>query len=274
MNTETQNYKIIVAYDGTRYKGWQVQKSTDDTIQGKLQHVLSTLAGKPVEVIGSGRTDAGVHAVGQVASFHMPKHFSKDEIFIWLNEHLPADIAVTDISNVPDRFHARYNAVSKTYVYTIHTGIVSDVFRRKYVYDYDKPLDTDRMKKAAAYLLGEHDFKAFCGNRHMKKSNSWQPILASTRCAWWPTRCATHRTSFSIDIEKTGADIVISYTGDGFLQNMIRIITGTLIEVGDGRKNPDAVMEILASKDRAQAGYTAPACGLRLERVDYGKVVC
>lgn len=113
MNTETQNYKIIVAYDGTRYKGWQVQKSTDDTIQGKLQHVLSTLAGKPVEVIGSGRTDAGVHAVGQVASFHMPKHFSKDEIFIWLNEHLPADIAVTDISNVPDRFHARYNAVSK-----------------------------------------------------------------------------------------------------------------------------------------------------------------
>lgn len=254
MNTETQNYKIIVAYDGTRYKGWQVQKSTDDTIQGKLQHVLSTLAGKPVEVIGSGRTDAGVHAVGQVASFHMPKHFSKDEVFIWLNEHLPADIAVTDISNVSDRFHARYNAVSKTYVYTIHTGIVSDVFRRKYVYDYDKPLDIDRMKKAAAYLLGEHDFKAFCGNKHMKKS--------------------TVRTIFSIDIEKTGADIVISYTGDGFLQNMIRIITGTLIEVGDGRKNPDAVMEILASKDRAQAGYTAPACGLRLERVDYGKVVC
>ena len=114
MNTETQNYKIIVAYDGTRYKGWQVQKSTDDTIQGKLQHVLSTLVGKPVEVIGSGRTDAGVHAVGQVASFHMPKHFSKDEIFIWLNEHLPADIAVTAISNVPDRFHARYNAVTKT----------------------------------------------------------------------------------------------------------------------------------------------------------------
>lgn len=191
MNTETQNYKIIVEYDGTRYKGWQVQKSTDDTIQGKLQHVLSTLAGKPVEVIGSGRTDAGVHAVGQVASFHMPKHFSKDEIFIWLNEHLPADIAVTDISNVPDRFHARYNAVSKTYVYTIHTGIVSDVFRRKYVYDYDKPLDTDRMKKAAAYLLGEHDFKAFCGNRHMKKS--------------------TVRTIFSIDIEKQ-ALILLSAT--------------------------------------------------------------
>ena len=168
MNTETQNYKIIVAYDGTRYKGWQVQKSTDDTIQGKLQHVLYTLAGNPVEVIGSGRTDAGVHAVGQVASFHMPKHFSKDEIFIWLNEHLPADIAVTDISNVPDRFHARYNAVSKTYVYTIHTGIVSDVFRRKYVYDYDKPLDTERMKKAAAYLLGEHDFKAYCYQLHRR----------------------------------------------------------------------------------------------------------
>ena len=249
-----RNLRLDICYDGTRYRGWQRLPGREDTIQGKLETALSRILEEPVQVSGSGRTDAGVHAQGQVASFHMPKHFSKDEIFIWLNEHLPADIAVTDISNVPDRFHARYNAVSKTYVYTIHTGIVSDVFRRKYVYDYDKPLDTDRMKKAAAYLLGEHDFKAFCGNKHMKKS--------------------TVRTIFSIDIEKTGADIVISYTGDGFLQNMIRIITGTLIEVGDGRKNPDAVMEILASKDRAQAGYTAPACGLRLERVDYGKVVC
>ena len=156
-----RNFKVTLQYEGTRYQGWQRQESTDNTIQGKLEALLSKMAGEKVEIQGSGRTDAGVHAVGQVASFHMPKHFSKDEIFIWLNEHLPADIAVTDISNVPDRFHARYNAVSKTYVYTIHTGLVSDVFRRKYVYDYDKPLDTDRMKKAAAYLLGEHDFKGF-----------------------------------------------------------------------------------------------------------------
>lgn len=244
MNTETQNYKIIVAYDGTRYKGWQVQKSTDDTIQGKLQHVLSTLAGKPVEVIGSGRTDAGVHAVGQVASFHMPKHFSKDEIFIWLNEHLPADIAVTDISNVPDRFHARYNAVSKTYVYTIHTGIVSDVFRRKYVYDYDKPLDTDRMKKAAAYLLGEHDFKAFCGNKHMKKS--------------------TVRTIFSIDIEKQ-ALILLSATPEMDFTEYDKNHHRNAYRGGRWKEKSGCCDGNFSFKDRAQAGYTAPACGLRLE---------
>lgn len=248
-----KNYMINVAYDGTRYKGWQVQKSTDDTIQGKIQYVLSTLAGNPVEVIGSGRTDAGVHATGQRANFHMPEHFSKEEIFEWLNKHLPSDIAVTSIKEVPERFHCRFNALSKTYVYTIHTGIVPDVFRRRYVYDYEMPLSLERMKEAADYLVGEHDFKAFCGNKKMKKS--------------------TVRTIFSIDIEKVGADIVIKYTGDGFLQNMIRIITGTLIEVGDGRRNPESMVEILDSKDRSKAGYTAPACGLTLERVDYGGVV-
>ncbi len=247
-----KNYMINVAYDGTRYKGWQVQKSTEDTIQGKLQYVLSTLAGKSIEVIGSGRTDAGVHATGQKANFHMPEHFSKEEIFTWLNEHLPSDIAVTSIEEVPERFHARYNAVSKTYAYTIHTGIVPDVFRRRYVYDYKVPLDIDRMKKAADYLIGEHDFKAFCGNRKMKKS--------------------TVRTIYSIDIEKKAADIVITYKGNGFLQNMIRIITGTLIEIGDGRRDPDEMADILDSKDRSRAGYTASACGLTLYEVDYGKV--
>ena len=248
-----KNYMINVAYDGTRYKGWQVQKSTDDTIQGKLQYVLSTLAGNPVEVIGSGRTDAGVHATGQKANFHMPEHFSKEEIFVWLNEHLPSDIAVTSIQEVPERFHCRYNAVSKTYVYTIHTGIVPDVFRRKYVYDYMVELDIERMKKAADHLIGEHDFKAFCGNRKMKKS--------------------TVRTIYAIDIVKNGADIVITYTGNGFLQNMIRIITGTLIEIGDGRRQPQEMAEILESKDRSRAGYTASACGLTLERVEYGELV-
>ena len=247
-------YFVTLQYDGTRYKGWQIQKSTGDTIQGKIQYVLGTLVGHPVEVIGSGRTDAGVHASGQIANFHIEESYGADEAMMWLNEHLPQGIAVTELCEVEERFHSRYQAEKKMYRYRIHTSIVPNVFERKYVYEYLMPLDIERMRKAADFLIGTHDFKAFCGNRHMKKS--------------------TIRTIFSIDIEKTGADIVISYTGDGFLQNMIRIITGTLIEVGDGRKNPDAVMEILASKDRAQAGYTAPACGLRLERVDYGKVVC
>ena len=160
---------------------------------------------------------------------------------------------MTSIQEVPERFHCRYNAVSKTYVYTIHTGIVPDVFRRKYVYDYRVELDIERMKKAADHLIGEHDFKAFCGNRKMKKS--------------------TVRTIYAIDIVKNGADIVITYTGNGFLQNMIRIITGTLIEIGDGRRQPQEMAEILESKDRSRAGYTASACGLTLERVEYGELV-
>lgn len=245
------NYKITVAYDGTKYKGWQVQKATDDTIQGKLQHVLSTLCNRPIEVIGSGRTDAGVHARGQVANFHFPKHFTKDEIFEWLNRHLPSDIAVLEIEECDERFHSRYNAKSKTYVYTIHTGIVPDVFGRKYKYNIENDLDIEAMRKAASYLIGEHDFKSFCGNKKMKKS--------------------TVRNIFSIDIKKNtdANDIVFVFTGNGFLQNMIRILMGTLIEVGDGRRSYSQMPEILEAMDRNAAGYTAPACGLMLLKVEY-----
>lgn len=165
-----KNYKITVSYDGTRYKGWQVLKSTDATIQGKLQMVLSALAGHPVEVIGSGRTDAGVHAIGQVANFHLDEHFSAEEIFEDLNRHLPEDIAVTKIKEVDDRFHSRYQAVEKTYRYRIRTSPVPNVFERKFLYQYGQTLDVDKMKKAAQALVGTHDFASFCGNRHMKKS--------------------------------------------------------------------------------------------------------
>ena len=130
-----KNYKITIQYDGTRYSGWQVQKCTPDTIQGKIEHVLETLAGHPVEIMGSGRTDAGVHARGQVANFYMEDEFNKEEIFTWLNEHLPKDIAIRQIEEVPERFHSRFSAKSKTYVYRIHTGDFSNVFERKFVYD-------------------------------------------------------------------------------------------------------------------------------------------
>ena len=247
-----KNYKITVQYDGTRYKGWQVQKSTEDTIQGKIQHVLETLVGHPVEVIGSGRTDAGVHASGQIANFHIEDGYCEEEIMRWLNEHLPQDIAVTQICEVEERFHSRYQADTKTYRYRIHTSSISNVFERKYVYEYLLPLDIEKMRKAAEHLIGTHDFRAFCGNRRMKKS--------------------TVRTIYSIEIEVNESEIAIIYTGNGFLQNMIRILTGTLIEVGDGRREPKEMTQILESKDRSMAGYTVPPQGLILEKVTYAKM--
>lgn len=244
-----KNYKITIQYDGSRYKGWQVQKSTDMTIQGKIQSVLEEMTGQPVEVIGSGRTDAGVHAFGQVANFHIPEGYAEAEILDYLNHYLPMDIAVIDIEEVDERFHARYNAVSKTYFYRIHTSNIHKVFERKYMYTYTDPLDIDKMKEAAKLMTGTHDFMAFCGNKKMKKS--------------------TVRTVTDIIIEEKKNEIHISYTGDGFLQNMIRIMTGTLIEVGNGTKQPEDIVKILESKDRQNAGYTVPAEGLALKQVVY-----
>lgn len=244
-----KNYRITVSYDGTRYKGWQVQKSTDDTIQGKLQKVIESICNHPVEVIGSGRTDAGVHARGQVANFHMEGDFDEEELLDSINHYLPGDIAVTSLSQVDDRFHSRYNAKSKTYVYRINTGQRSNVFEHRFVYEYGQPLDEGRMREGAGLLLGTHDFKSFCGNKKMKKS--------------------TVRTIYAIEIQRIGDEIKISYTGDGFLQNMIRILTGTLIEIGRGDRKPESVTEILNAKDREVAGYTAPPQGLILEEVQY-----
>lgn len=244
-----KNYKIIIQYDGTRYKGWQVQKATEMTIQGKIQDVLTAMTGQEVEVIGSGRTDAGVHAYGQVANFHVPEHFDAQEILEYLNHYLPMDIAVLSIEEVEERFHARYQAVSKTYMYRIHTSNVPNVFERKYMYTYTEPLDMERMKKAASLMLGTHDFAAFCGNKKMKKS--------------------TVRTVTDITFVQTANEIAISYTGDGFLQNMIRIMTGTLIEVGNGTKESEDILRILASKTRENAGYTVPPEGLILKEVVY-----
>ena len=244
-----KNYKIIIQYDGTRYKGWQVQKSTDMTIQGKIQSVLSEMTRHEIEVIGSGRTDAGVHAYGQVANFHVPEHFKAQEILEYLNHYLPMDIAVISIEEVDDRFHARFNAVSKTYVYRIHTSTIPNVFERKYMYTYTEQLDVLAMCKAAKLMLGTHDFAAFCGNKKMKKS--------------------TVRTVTAIDIVEKENEILISYTGDGFLQQMIRIMTGTLIEVGNGTKKPEDIPKILESKVRERAGFTVPAEGLALKSVSY-----
>lgn len=244
-----KNYKIVIQYDGTRYKGWQVQKSTDMTIQGKIQDILSVMAGQPIEVIGSGRTDAGVHAFGQVANFHVPEHFKAQEIMEYLNHYLPMDIAVVSIEEADERFHARFNAIEKTYMYRIHTSTIPNVFERKYMYTYTEKLDIEKVKQAADMLIGTHDFMSFCGNKKMKKS--------------------TVRIVTAIDIVEKENEIQISYTGDGFLQQMIRIMTGTLIEVGNGTKQPEDIQTILDKKDRQYAGYTVPAEGLILKEVKY-----
>lgn len=248
-----KNYKMTVAYDGTRYKGWQVLRDTDATIQGKLQKVLESLAGHPVEVIGSGRTDAGVHAREQVANFHMEWEGKPSDLREAINGFLPEDIAVNTLEEVDDRFHSRFCATSKTYRYRIHTDLASNVFERKYVYHYtDMPLDVEAMKRAAQRLVGTHDFASFCGNRRMKKS--------------------TVRTILSIDVTQRGGEVWMDYTGDGFLQNMVRIMTGTLIEVGTHRREAESVEDILAARDRSAAGYTAPPQGLTLMKVNYGEM--
>lgn len=244
-----KNYKILVAYDGTRYKGWQSQKSTDATIQGKLESILEKLTGHPVDVIGSGRTDAGVHAKGQVANFHIEDTFVVQEIQTYLNQYLPEDIAVLSMEEVDEQFHSRFHAVEKTYQYRIHTSPVSNVFERKYVYTYTESLNIENMKRAAGYMLGTKDFTSFCGNKKMKKS--------------------AVRSVYAIEIEELEAELRITYKGNGFLQNMIRIMTGTLIEVGQGKKQPEEIPLIIEAKNRELAGYTVPGQGLCLLKVSY-----
>ena len=243
------NYKAVLQYEGTRYRGWQTQGNTDHTIQGKLEALLTKMAGEPVEVNGSGRTDAGVHAAGQVISFRCKTEKTPEEICRYMNEYLPEDIAVLSVEEAAPRFHARLNAVRKTYVYRIWNAPVRNVFRRRFTTWIQKPLNLDAMEQAAALLCGTHDYRAFCSLKKFKKS--------------------TVRTIEKIEIGKIGQEIRISYTGDGFLYHMIRILTGTLVEVGLGLRKPEEMTEILESQDRTKAGRLMPPEGLTLESVEY-----
>ena len=248
-----QNYKMIISYDGSRYYGWEHQLNTELTIQGKLEAVLAEMIGNPVEVIGAGRTDAGVHAKAMVANVHMETSMSEKEICDYMNRYLPEDICIREVKVAGERFHSRYNAMGKTYCYTCYVGDKKPVFNRKYVYVPDHITDITRMRKAAEYLVGEHDFKSFCGNPKMKKS--------------------TVREIYSIDISQSGSYMNMTYHGSGFLQYMIRILSGTLLEVGFGKRTPESMVELLEAKERAKAGFTAPAKGLCLLKVDYSKSI-
>lgn len=243
------NYKLTIQYDGSRYDGWQKQGNTDNTIQGKLESVLSRLAGEAVDIHGASRTDAGVHAEGQVASVKLPGNRPAAEVKAYLSRYLPEDIAVIAAEEADDRFHARLSAKGKVYRYAIRLGDTPDVFRRKYQYRVEGPLDVAAIEKAAEKLCGTHDYRAFCANKRYKKS--------------------TVRTIYAINIAVDGSDMTVTYRGDGFLYNMVRILTGTLIEVGQGLRKAEEMEIILASLDRMQAGKTAPAQGLTLVKVEY-----
>ena len=233
-----QNYKLTLCYDGTRYRGWQKQGNTAQTIQAKLETLLSRALDQPIEAAGSGRTDAGVHARRQVCSFRAETGKSCAEILALLRQYLPEDIGALSLETAPERFHARLSAVRKTYVYRIWNSDVPCVFERKYTYREPRALDLDAMRRAAEPLLGRHDFSAFSSGRK--------------------TGRAATRTLESVSIERDGEEVRITFTGDGFLYNMVRILTGTLLEVGLGERRAEDIPAVLASRDRPRSGFTAP----------------
>jgi len=243
------NYKLSISYDGTRYYGWEHQPGTEMTIQGKIENVLKKMTGTFPEVLCAGRTDAGVHAKAMIASVFLDTGMTEENIKDYLNKYLPEDISVNEVKLASERFHARYNATGKTYCYTCYAGKNKPVFDRKYVYTLDFIPNVNAMREAAAYLVGEHDFASFCSNPKMKKS--------------------TVRLVDKINIEQKGEYIYFTYHGSGFLQHMVRILTGTLLEVGKGKRTPESMESLLVSKDRKLAGETAPAQGLTMVSVDY-----
>lgn len=246
-----RNIKLILAYDGTNYNGFQKQSGTGlPTVQDRLEEALAVLAHMPVPVVGAGRTDAGVHARGQVVSFHTGDWtIPTDRIVPALNSVLPPDIAALAAEEAPPDFHARYSARAKTYTYTIYNNPVRSPFHRLYAYHLPYLLDERRMAEAARFLVGEHDFSSF-------------------QAAGRPVQSAV-RTLFTCDVVRDGHLVRLTVRGSGFLYKMVRAIAGTLIEVGCGRRRPEEVAEILAARDRSLAGPTAPPHGLCLESVEY-----
>ena len=245
-----KNMALLIQYDGSRYDGWQRQGNTDNTIQGRLETVLEKMTGSFQEVHGSGRTDAGVHALGQVANVHLNTDMKEEEICLYLNRYLPEDIGILNVKEVPERFHSRLLVREKIYTYWVETGQRCPVFQRKYIYTLGEKPDLEAMREGAGFLIGTHDFTGFCTSRNKKKS--------------------AVRRSKAIEIVPHGSQLEFVITGDGLLYNMVRIIVGTLIETGLGRRTPRSVAETLEGLDRQTAGFTAPAKGLFLTKAVYG----
>jgi len=243
-----RNIRLRICYDGTRYKGWQRLPGEGNTVQGKMEQTLSRILGEEVEVSGSGRTDAGAHALGQVANLHCESSLPCGEILSQLRRYLPEDIGIESCEEASPRFHARLNCRNKTYRYRIWNSEKPCVFVRRFVYVLPESLNVEKMQEAAQAFLGEHDFSAFCANKKMKKS--------------------TVRRIDAIRITRQGEELTLDFTGDGFLYNMVRIMVGTLIEVGRGKREADSIPALFGSK-REDAGYLVPANGLCLMEVNY-----
>ncbi len=240
---------MLIQYDGTRYSGWQRQGNTENTIQEKIEQALSTLFQENVEIVGSGRTDAGVHALGQVANFRINQIPSDlNAILEAINQILPNDIAVLRLSVASPRFHARLSAKEKIYRYTVWNSQIPNVFERRYQYQLAGHLNDRAIQDAAIRLLGTHDFSGFATG-HTKKS--------------------TIRNLKSIEVKREGDRVELFFTGNGFLRNMVRIMTGTLLEVGMGLRAPESIDDVLETCDRQKAGTTAPPQGLCLMQVLY-----
>ncbi|MDF2504733.1 tRNA pseudouridine(38-40) synthase TruA [Clostridium sp.] len=244
-----RNLKMTIEYDGSRYKGWQKQKYGESTIQYKIENVLSKMTGEDIKVIGCGRTDLGVHAKNYIANFHTECKLSIDAMLDYLYEFLPEDIVVKYMEDAAERFHARYNVKSKTYVYRINNNKFRNVFDRKYTYHTDEKLDLDEMRNAAEILIGTHDFQSFTNLKPNGKS--------------------TVRIINYIDIIEKEGIVEVEVNGNGFLLNMVRIIVGTLLEVAKGKLKAIDVEKTLDEKKRSEYGPIAKAKGLFLKDVQY-----
>ena len=242
-----RNLRLDICYDGTRYRGWQRLPGVEGTIQGKLETALSRILQEPITVSGSGRTDAGVHAAHQIANFHCESPKSCEDILHELRRYLPEDIGIYSCQEASPRFHARLNATGKTYRYRIWNSEAPCVFERRYLWAMPEELDVEAMDRAAQCLVGTHDFSCFCGNSKMKKS--------------------TVRRIDSISLTRQGQELQIAVTGNGFLQNMVRILVGTLVEVGTGQRGEN--LDSLFGQKREKAGFLAPPQGLCLMEVTY-----
>lgn len=240
---------MIIQYDGTRYKGWQKQNENVNTVQGRLENILSSMTGEEVTLIGCGRTDSGVHALNYTANFHTNSKINVEYMTKYINDNLPEDIALLSLKNASERFHARYNILSKTYLFRINNSQVKNVFDRKYVHRVNEKLDLDKMRQCAQPLVGTHDFQSFTTLKSKTKS--------------------TVRTINYINIEEKGNIIEVEVNGNGFLWNMVRIIIGTLIEAGTGKLDVTDIESIMAAKKRAEAGPIVPPKALFLKEVEY-----
>lgn len=248
----SRNLKLVVSYDGRRYHGWQRQLPGVDTVQERLEHAAMRVLLHPITVHGAGRTDAGVHAEGQVANIHttnltVPLAGMRKA----LNSRLPSDIVVRSITLAPDDFHASRSAVGKTYRYRLFVGPQRPVGDADRVWWYWRPLDADRMREAAVRLIGQHDFRGLASSAEDRET--------------------TVRTIYRCDVSEQGDEIHVAVTGDGFLYNMVRNIVGTLVEIGRGHWQADRIETILATRDRREAGPTAPPDGLSMMCVYYDK---